>query len=64
MGGAVIIESIFALPGIGQMAVQSTSMGDTPVVMGVVVYSVIIVIVVNLVVDLVNGWLNPKVRVA
>jgi peptide/nickel transport system permease protein len=46
------------------MAVQSTSLGDTPVVMGVVVYSVIIVIVVNLVVDLVNGWLNPKVRVA
>lgn len=64
MGGAVIIESIFALPGIGQVAVQSTSLGDTPVVMGVVVYTVIIVIFVNLVVDLINGWLNPKVRVA
>lgn len=64
MGGAVIIESIFALPGIGQVAVQSTSLGDTPVVMGVVVYTVIIVILVNLVVDLINGWLNPKVRVA
>jgi peptide/nickel transport system permease protein len=38
-------------------------MGDTPVVMGVVVYTVIIVITVNLIVDLVNGWLNPKVRV-
>lgn len=64
MGGAVIIESIFALPGIGQVAVQSTSLGDTPVVMGVVVYTVIIVIIVNLLVDLINGWLNPKVRVA
>ena len=63
MGGAVIIESIFALPGIGQLAVQSTAQGDTPVVMGVVVYTVILVIVVNLVVDLANGWLNPKVRV-
>jgi peptide/nickel transport system permease protein len=63
MGGAVIIESIFALPGIGQLAVQSTAEGDTPVVMGVVVYTVILVIVVNLAVDLLNGWLNPKVRV-
>ena len=64
LGGSVIIESIFALPGIGQMAVQSTSICDTPVVMGVVVFTVIIVILVNLAVDLINGWLNPKVRVA
>jgi peptide/nickel transport system permease protein len=64
MGGSVIIESVFSLPGMGQLAVQSTAQGDTPVVMGVVVISVIIVIVVNLVVDLVNGWLNPKVRVS
>ena len=63
LGGSVIIEKIFALPGIGQLAVDSTTQGDTPVVMGIVVYSVIVVILVNLVVDLVNGWLNPKVRV-
>lgn len=63
LGGVVILESIFALPGLGQLAVESTTKGDTPVVMGVVVYTVVIVIVVNLVVDLVNGWLNPKVRV-
>jgi peptide/nickel transport system permease protein len=63
LGGTVIIEQIFALPGMGFLAVQSTSLGDTPVVMGVVVYTVIIVIIVNLLVDLANGWLNPKVRV-
>ena len=63
LGGAVIIESVFALPGLGSLAVESTSKGDTPVVMGVVVFTVVIVILVNLVVDLVNGWLNPKVRV-
>lgn len=63
LGGTVIIEQIFALPGMGFLAVQSTSLGDTPVVMGVVVYTVIIVIIVNLLVDLINGWLNPKVRV-
>lgn len=63
LGGSVIIERIFALPGMGEMAVNATYLGDTPVVMGVVVYTVIIVIAVNLIVDLVNGWLNPKVRV-
>jgi len=63
LGGAVIIEQIFALPGMGFLALQSTGIGDTPVVMGVVVATVIIVILVNLLVDLANGWLNPKVRV-
>jgi len=64
LGGAVILERIFALPGIGQLAVTSTVAGDIPIVMGVVVYTVIIVVIVNLAVDLINGWLNPKVRVS
>jgi len=64
LGGVVIIEQIFALPGMGALAVQSTTQGDIPLVMGVVLYTVIIVIIVNLLVDLINGWLNPKVRVS
>ncbi|WP_411721334.1 ABC transporter permease [Mycetocola sp.] len=64
LGGVVIIESIFALPGMGALAVSATSLGDIPLVMGVVLYTVVIVIIVNLVVDLINGWLNPKVRVS
>ncbi|NQX28233.1 ABC transporter permease [Microbacteriaceae bacterium VKM Ac-2854] len=64
LGGVVIIEQIFALPGMGSLAVQSTTLGDIPLVMGVVLYTVVIVIVVNLLVDLANGWLNPKVRVS
>ncbi|MFM1766796.1 MAG: hypothetical protein RIR81_177 [Actinomycetota bacterium] len=63
LGGTVIIEQIFALPGVGFLALQSTGIGDTPVVMGVVVVTVVVVILVNLLVDLANGWLNPKVRV-
>jgi len=62
LGGVVIIETIFALPGMGPLAVSATSQSDQPVVMGIVMYTVAVVIVVNLVVDLVNGWLNPKVR--
>jgi peptide/nickel transport system permease protein len=64
LGGVVIIEQIFALPGMGNLAVSSTTLGDLPVVMGVVLYTVLIVIIVNLLVDLMNGWLNPKVRVS
>lgn len=64
VGGVVIIEQVFRLPGIGYLAVLSTSRGDIPVVMGVVVFTVLMVIVVNLLVDLANGWLNPKVRVS
>lgn len=63
LGGTVIVEKIFALPGMGDLVVNATASGDTPLVMGIVVYTVIIVIVVNLFVDLINGWLNPKVRV-
>lgn len=64
LGGVVIIEQIFALPGMGPLAVAATSQSDLPVVMGVVMYTVAVVIVVNLLVDLANGWLNPKVRAA
>lgn len=63
LGGTVIIEQIFALPGMGSMVVNATNASDTPLIMGIVVYTVFIVIVVNLLVDLINGWLNPKVRV-
>ncbi|MGF4044757.1 MULTISPECIES: ABC transporter permease [Paenarthrobacter] len=64
LGGVVIIEQIFALPGMGPLAVAATTQTDLPVVMGVVMYTVVVVIVVNLLVDILNGWLNPKVRVS
>jgi peptide/nickel transport system permease protein len=64
LGGVVIIEQIFALPGMGPLAVTATGQTDLPVVMGVVMYTVVVVIVVNLLVDILNGWLNPKVRVS
>ncbi|MFC0038556.1 ABC transporter permease subunit [Actinomadura rayongensis] len=62
LGGAVIIEQVFAIPGLGQVAVTATGQGDIPLVMGLVVVSAVLVVLVNLLVDLVQGWLNPKVR--
>jgi peptide/nickel transport system permease protein len=64
LGGAVIVEQIFAIPGLGQVAVRSTSAGDIPLVMGLVVVTAILVVAVNLVVDLLTAFLNPKVRLS
>ncbi|MGK9221138.1 MULTISPECIES: ABC transporter permease [unclassified Microbacterium] len=64
LGGAVIVEQVFALPGIGQLAVSATTQGDIPVVMGIVVITAIIVVVVNLAIDLAQAALNPKVRLS
>lgn len=63
LSGAIAIESIFALPGLGGTAVQATASGDLPLIQGVVVYLTIIVILVNLAVDIAYGYFNPKVKV-
>jgi len=64
LGGIVIIEQIFAIPGMGSLSVQATSQKDIPAVMGVVATMAVIVIVVNLVIDLLSAALNPKVRLS
>jgi peptide/nickel transport system permease protein len=64
LGGSIIIEQIFALPGIGQLAVQTSQQDDIPVVMGIVVFMVVVVVVVNLLIDLADGALNPKARLS
>ncbi|BCP52362.1 ABC transporter permease [Kaistia sp. 32K] len=64
IGGAVMIEKVFALPGMGTLAIEATVRGDIPVIMGVLITMVLIVVIVNLFVDLANAWLNPKARAA
>jgi peptide/nickel transport system permease protein len=64
LGGSVIVENIFAIPGLGQVSVTATGQGDIPLVMAVVVAFAIIVVIVYIIVDLLQGWLNPKVRVS
>jgi peptide/nickel transport system permease protein len=62
-GGALFIEKIFALPGLGTYGYTSAIQGDLPAMLGVAIFGVGLVVVVNLAVDLINGWLNPKARV-
>lgn len=64
VGGTVIVERVFALPGVGMMALQSGLKGDIPVVLGAVTFMVVAIVITNLAVDILNGFLNPKARVA
>lgn len=61
--GAVFVENVFVLPGLGSLVTQATTSHDLPVVLGVGVFFTLFVIVVNLAIDILYGVLNPKVRV-
>lgn len=63
LGGTVLAESVFALPGLGGLVVSAAFQQDLPTVQGIVVLFTIIVVLINLVVDVTYAWLNPKVRV-
>ncbi|MDX2103800.1 MAG: ABC transporter permease [Alphaproteobacteria bacterium] len=62
LGGAVVIESVFSLPGLGRLAYDSVVARDLATLMGLVVVSAVIVLTVTLVVDLVMAALDPRVR--
>jgi len=60
--GSVVIEQIFGLPGIGRYFVVGAINRDYTLVMGVVIFDAALLIMMNLVVDLVYGFLDPRVR--
>lgn len=64
LGGSVIVEQLFALPGLGGLAIRAVLDRDLPVIQGVVLFTTVLVVMINLGVDLLYGWLNPKVRSA
>jgi peptide/nickel transport system permease protein len=64
LGGVLFVENVFALPGIGTLAVQSVFNLDVPMIMGTVLFSGAMVVSVNLMVDLLYGWVDPRIRSA
>jgi peptide/nickel transport system permease protein len=64
LGGAIIIEQVFALPGIGRMAVDSVTTSDLPVINGTVLVAGFFLVVANLVVDLLYSVIDPRVRLS
>jgi peptide/nickel transport system permease protein len=62
IGGAVVTEYVFALPGVGRLVVDAVFARDYPLVQGVVLLIAVGFILTNLLVDLVYGWLDPRIR--
>jgi ABC-type dipeptide/oligopeptide/nickel transport system permease component len=64
LGGSIVVETIFALDGLGYLAYQSITYKDFPTTQAVVLLLSVVYIVLTLAADLVNAWLDPRLRVA
>lgn len=62
LGGAVVIETVFARRGIGRMAIDAVLAKDFPVIQGTVLFAALVYVTVNLVVDLLYSFLDPRIR--
>jgi peptide/nickel transport system permease protein len=62
MAGAIVLESVFALPGLGRLALGAISARDLPVVQGVTLFVASAIVLINFVVDLAYGFLDPRIR--
>jgi peptide/nickel transport system permease protein len=63
-GGALLVEVVFGLPGVGLLTYQSLISLDLPVIMATVIYGAIFIVIANAVVDVGYAWLDPRVRPA
>jgi peptide/nickel transport system permease protein len=64
LGGAIILEAIFSLPGLGSLAISSVTNPDQSILVGVTLITATFVIIANLVVDILYAYIDPRVRVS
>jgi peptide/nickel transport system permease protein len=62
LGGAIFIETVFGLPGLGRTAIESITNFDLPVIQGIVVFGACAIIVFNFIVDILYAWIDPRIR--
>ena len=62
LGGAILVESVFNIPGIGRLAYESIQSSDFPVIQGTVLLAAMFIILANIVVDVAYAYLDPRVR--
>lgn len=62
LSGAVVVESVFVMPGVGNLVIQSISRRDYPVIEGVVLFVAVVYVLVNLLVDVLYGVIDPRIR--
>src|SRR5262249_41033563 len=61
LGGSVVIETVFSIPGLGRLAQGAVASRDPPLLLGIILVSAVLVIAVNLVVDLIYALLDPRI---
>jgi peptide/nickel transport system permease protein len=64
LGGALFIEVVFALPGLGQQILSANNRFDLPVIVGITMFACLAVIVFNFIVDVLYAWLDPRIRLS
>jgi len=62
VGGAVVIENIFNLPGVGRLFIDGATHRDYPIITGVMVYISIFVLLINVFIDITYSWIDPRIR--
>jgi peptide/nickel transport system permease protein len=62
LGGVVVVESVFAWPGVGKLAYDAISHDDINLIMGTVLVGAVFVVLANIVVDVLQAWLDPRIR--
>lgn len=62
LGGAVIVEQLFSLPGLGQYILEAIYLRDYPVVQGGVLFVALVFVLVNLLIDLIYTWIDPRIK--
>jgi oligopeptide transport system permease protein len=62
LAGTVVVEKVFALPGLGNIFLQSVLSRDEPLILGIVAFLSILIMVFNLIVDISYGFLDPRIR--
>jgi peptide/nickel transport system permease protein len=62
MGGAVLTETVFDIPGVGRLAYDGIQNADLPVIQGTVVFGAFFIVIANLIVDIAYAYLDPRVR--
>ncbi|TIT18034.1 MAG: ABC transporter permease, partial [Mesorhizobium sp.] len=64
LGGALVTETVFTWPGMGRLFLDSLGYNDYPVVMGLLMFSAVLVLIGNLLADLISAFVDPRIRLA
>jgi peptide/nickel transport system permease protein len=62
LGGSVVVESVFGIAGLGRLLVESFASRDYPVTIGVMLFIAVVFVLINLIVDVLYGVINPRIR--